>query len=196
MLTCVCLRILASSRIPQYDLGRQTPHFWGGSVTWLYPDSPLRWVRSLDQFQLVSKIYNITARCDHGMGLSFGNPSGNRTHYISILCLYPGSQLRWDQSTQPKQPFQVIKHLSNLESESTSFGSDRQIEGTIWSIRTISLKRGDTLKILIDALPQLSIRCNPPDQCRTGRHRKTHMVCTIEHVTKHLIISNESWHIT
>jgi hypothetical protein len=30
---CVCLRILASSRIPQYDLGRQTPHFWGGSVT-------------------------------------------------------------------------------------------------------------------------------------------------------------------
>jgi hypothetical protein len=30
---CVCLRILASSRIPRYDLGRQTPHFWGGSVT-------------------------------------------------------------------------------------------------------------------------------------------------------------------
>jgi hypothetical protein len=27
MLICVCLRILASSRIPQYDLGRQTPHF-------------------------------------------------------------------------------------------------------------------------------------------------------------------------
>jgi hypothetical protein len=33
MLMCVCLRILASSRIPQYDLGRQTPHFRGGSVT-------------------------------------------------------------------------------------------------------------------------------------------------------------------
>jgi hypothetical protein len=33
MLICVCLRILASSRIPRYDLGRQTPHFWGGSVT-------------------------------------------------------------------------------------------------------------------------------------------------------------------
>jgi hypothetical protein len=33
MLICVCLRILASSRIPQYDLGRQTPHFLGGSVT-------------------------------------------------------------------------------------------------------------------------------------------------------------------
>jgi hypothetical protein len=30
---CVCLRILASSRITRYDLGRQTPHFWGGSVT-------------------------------------------------------------------------------------------------------------------------------------------------------------------
>jgi hypothetical protein len=27
------LRILASSRIPKYDLGRQTPHFCGGSVT-------------------------------------------------------------------------------------------------------------------------------------------------------------------
>jgi hypothetical protein len=33
MLIRVCLRILASSRIPRYDLGRQTPHFWGGSVT-------------------------------------------------------------------------------------------------------------------------------------------------------------------
>jgi hypothetical protein len=33
MLMCVCLRILASSKIPRYDLGRQTPHFWGGSVT-------------------------------------------------------------------------------------------------------------------------------------------------------------------
>jgi hypothetical protein len=33
MLICVCLRILGSSRILQYDLGRQTPHFWGGSVT-------------------------------------------------------------------------------------------------------------------------------------------------------------------
>jgi hypothetical protein len=33
MLKCVCLRILASSRIPRYDLGRQTPHFWGSSVT-------------------------------------------------------------------------------------------------------------------------------------------------------------------
>jgi hypothetical protein len=33
MLIRVCLRILASSRIPRYDLGRQTPHFLGGSVT-------------------------------------------------------------------------------------------------------------------------------------------------------------------
>jgi hypothetical protein len=33
MLICVCLRILISSRIPRYDLGRQTPHFWCGSVT-------------------------------------------------------------------------------------------------------------------------------------------------------------------
>jgi hypothetical protein len=33
MLIRVCLRILASSRIPRYDIGRQTPHFWGGSVT-------------------------------------------------------------------------------------------------------------------------------------------------------------------
>jgi hypothetical protein len=31
---CVYLRILASSRIPRYDLGRQTPHFWGGSTFW------------------------------------------------------------------------------------------------------------------------------------------------------------------
>jgi transposase InsO family protein len=36
MLICVCLRILASSRIPRYDLGRQTPYFWGGSVTIVY----------------------------------------------------------------------------------------------------------------------------------------------------------------
>jgi hypothetical protein len=27
MLICVCLRILASSGIPRYDLGRQTPYF-------------------------------------------------------------------------------------------------------------------------------------------------------------------------
>jgi hypothetical protein len=33
MLICVCLRILASSRIPRYDLVRQTPHFLGGSIT-------------------------------------------------------------------------------------------------------------------------------------------------------------------
>jgi hypothetical protein len=33
MLNCVCLRILASSRIPRYDPGRRTPHFWGGSVS-------------------------------------------------------------------------------------------------------------------------------------------------------------------
>jgi hypothetical protein len=29
----LCLCILASSRIPRYDLGRQTPGFQGGSVT-------------------------------------------------------------------------------------------------------------------------------------------------------------------
>jgi hypothetical protein len=28
MLICVCLRILASSRIPRYDLGRQNPSFF------------------------------------------------------------------------------------------------------------------------------------------------------------------------
>jgi hypothetical protein len=33
MLICACWRILASSRIPRYDLGRQTRHFRGGSVT-------------------------------------------------------------------------------------------------------------------------------------------------------------------
>jgi hypothetical protein len=46
MLICVCLRILASSRIPRYDLGRQTPHFWGGSVTLylsLFMWSTTRW---------------------------------------------------------------------------------------------------------------------------------------------------------
>jgi hypothetical protein len=29
----LCLRILASSRIPRYDLGTQTPHFEGVSIT-------------------------------------------------------------------------------------------------------------------------------------------------------------------
>jgi hypothetical protein len=33
MLSVLCLRILASARILRYDLGRQTPHFCGGSVT-------------------------------------------------------------------------------------------------------------------------------------------------------------------
>jgi hypothetical protein len=33
MLSVLCLRILASPRIPWYDLRRQTPHFWGGSLT-------------------------------------------------------------------------------------------------------------------------------------------------------------------
>jgi hypothetical protein len=33
MLYVLCLHILASSRFPQYNLGRQTPHSWGGSVT-------------------------------------------------------------------------------------------------------------------------------------------------------------------
>jgi hypothetical protein len=28
----LCLCIQASTRIPRYDLGRQTPHFQGGSV--------------------------------------------------------------------------------------------------------------------------------------------------------------------
>jgi hypothetical protein len=32
MFICVCLCILASSRIPRYDLGRQPPHFRAGSV--------------------------------------------------------------------------------------------------------------------------------------------------------------------
>jgi hypothetical protein len=29
----MCLRILASLRMPRYDLGRRTQHFWGVSVT-------------------------------------------------------------------------------------------------------------------------------------------------------------------
>jgi hypothetical protein len=33
MLICVCLYILASSRIPRYDLWRQNPYFSGGSIT-------------------------------------------------------------------------------------------------------------------------------------------------------------------
>jgi hypothetical protein len=47
----------------------------------------------------LQKIYNITTRGDQGMRLSFGNPSGNKSHCRSILCLYPGSQLLWDRST-------------------------------------------------------------------------------------------------
>jgi hypothetical protein len=31
----LCLRILALSRIPRYDLGRQTHHFWGSYITCL-----------------------------------------------------------------------------------------------------------------------------------------------------------------
>jgi hypothetical protein len=32
MLSMLCLRILTSLRILRYDLGRQTPHSWGGSI--------------------------------------------------------------------------------------------------------------------------------------------------------------------
>jgi hypothetical protein len=45
MLICVCLRILASSRIPRYDLGRQNPSFlrWycHNDAAWHYPTSTL-----------------------------------------------------------------------------------------------------------------------------------------------------------
>jgi hypothetical protein len=40
MLFVLYLRILASSRIPRYDLGRRTPHFGGGPVTEIKP-SPI-----------------------------------------------------------------------------------------------------------------------------------------------------------
>jgi hypothetical protein len=53
MLICVCLRILASSRIPQYDLGRQTPHFGGGSVT---PTETYLPFQLLDFFYILSSI--------------------------------------------------------------------------------------------------------------------------------------------
>jgi hypothetical protein len=43
---CVCLRILASSRISRYDLGRQTPHFWGGSITEAHGEALEKWSRA------------------------------------------------------------------------------------------------------------------------------------------------------
>jgi hypothetical protein len=45
MLNCVCLRILASSRIPRYDLGRQNPLFF----RWFCHNRPL-WPFSGDAF--------------------------------------------------------------------------------------------------------------------------------------------------
>jgi hypothetical protein len=59
MLICVCLYIIASSRITQYDLGRQTPHFWGGSV------SPL---------QLT--LCRIVERCEDHVWLLYDLPDG------------------------------------------------------------------------------------------------------------------------
>jgi uncharacterized Zn finger protein len=50
----------------------------------------------------------------------------------------------------------------------------------------ISLERGDGLKILTDALLQLSIRCSPPDRHQMCSHYRTHMAHTTEHVTKHI----------
>jgi hypothetical protein len=65
-------------------------------------------------FRRLQEIYNITTRGYQGMGLSFRNPSGNRSRYTFILWLYPGSQLQWDQSTRLERPFQVMKHLADL----------------------------------------------------------------------------------
>jgi hypothetical protein len=50
MLMCVCWRILASSRIPQYDLGRQTPHFCGGSITILIFGTSLDVINEIKTF--------------------------------------------------------------------------------------------------------------------------------------------------
>jgi hypothetical protein len=49
-------------------------------------------------FRWLQKIYNITIRGDQGIWLSSRNPSKNRSHYRSILWLYPSSQLWWDVS--------------------------------------------------------------------------------------------------
>jgi hypothetical protein len=49
-------------------------------------------------FRRVEQIYNITTRGDQGIWLSSKNPSENRSHYRSILWLYPSSQLRRDGS--------------------------------------------------------------------------------------------------
>jgi hypothetical protein len=65
-------------------------------------------------FIQLQKIYNVATRCNQGMGLSFGNPSKNRSHCGSILWCYPDSQLQWDHSTWPERPFQVMKHLADL----------------------------------------------------------------------------------
>jgi hypothetical protein len=59
MLMCVCLRILASPRIPQYDLGRQTPHFRGGSVT-LGGLKLVLYSESVSLYQMIAAQFQIT----------------------------------------------------------------------------------------------------------------------------------------
>jgi hypothetical protein len=66
MLICVCLRILASSRIPRYDLGRQISHFLGGSVT----AASHRYGAIGDRTLCVGVLY--------AAGMNFGS----HTHYI------------------------------------------------------------------------------------------------------------------
>jgi hypothetical protein len=44
-------------------------------------------------FRRLQKIYNITTRGDQGIGLSYRNPSENRSRYRSVLLLYSSSPL-------------------------------------------------------------------------------------------------------
>jgi hypothetical protein len=80
-------------------------------------------------FKQLQEFYNIAARCNQGMGLSFRNPSENRSRCRSILWLHPGSQLRRDQSTW--MTFSGHETLSRSLSKLGTPNAVTQIEGTI-----------------------------------------------------------------
>jgi hypothetical protein len=82
MLICVCLRILASSIIPRYDLGRQTPHFWGGSVTPLTNHRHQFW--GPNQWEIVQVIL----RPNHSQTVDLGFKAQPRNSRFSSPCAW------------------------------------------------------------------------------------------------------------
>jgi hypothetical protein len=83
---------------PKRDLATD---IYSGSIPIVHYDESI----SRISFKQLQGIYNVVARCNQGVVLSFENSSKNSYRCRSILWLYPVSQLRQDRSTRSEQPF-------------------------------------------------------------------------------------------